>query len=90
MIEIVKVAGVESIGGFRLRIWFSDGSFGDHDFSSMAAEAGEMIEPLRDSEYFARAFTEMGVITWPNGFDIDSIELQREMAAAGELRRDAA
>jgi hypothetical protein len=32
----------------------------------------------------------MGVLAWPNGFDIDSIQLHREMKAAGELRRDTA
>lgn len=90
MIEIVKVVGIEPLGGHRARVRFSDGAFGDHDFSGMTQETGPMSEPLADPEYFARVFVEMGVPTWPNGFDIDAIQLHREMDAAGELRRDAA
>lgn len=90
MIEIVKIVGVDAVGAHRLLIHFSDGTFGEHDFAAMAAEPGPMIEPLRDADYFARVFVEMGVLTWPNGFDIDSIQLNREMLAAGELKREAA
>ena len=90
MIEIVKVVGVEPLGGHRLRLRFSDGSFGEHDFLPVIGEGGPMIAPLADAGYFARVFIEMGVLAWPNGFDLDSINLQREMEAAGELRRDAA
>jgi hypothetical protein len=90
VIEIVKVIGVEPLGGYRLNVRFSDGSFGEHDFASMVAESGPMLEPLSDPNYFARVFIEMGVLAWPNGYDIDSIQLQREMDAAGELHRDAA
>jgi Protein of unknown function (DUF2442) len=87
---MIKVVGIERLGGHRLRIRFSDGSFGEHDFAVMAAEPGPLLEPLRDSEYFARVFLDFGAPTWPNGFDIAPEWLRREMAAAGELRRDAA
>jgi hypothetical protein len=87
---MIKVVGIERLGGHRLRIRFSDGSFGEHDFFAMAAEPGPLLEPLRDHEYFARVFLDFGAPTWPNGFDIAPEWLRREMAAAGELRRDAA
>jgi hypothetical protein len=90
MIEIVKVTGVEPLGGHRLRVHFPDGSFGDRDFTTTVAGAGPMLEPLTNPEYFARVFVEMGVLSWPNGFDLDSIQLHREMDAAGELHRSAA
>jgi hypothetical protein len=90
MIEIVKAVGVEPKGEYRLLVHFSDGSFGVHDFSTMVNETGPMVQPLGDPDYFARVFVEMGVLTWPNGFDIDSIQLHREMAAGAELKRDAA
>jgi hypothetical protein len=48
-----------------------------------------MVEPLRDQNFFARAFVEMGVPTWPNGFDIDAIKLHMHMSEAGELHRAA-
>lgn len=46
-----------------------------------------MLEPLRDPDYFARAFIELGAPSWPNGFDLDPQNLHDEMKRAGELRR---
>lgn len=85
-----KITHLERLGGFRLRLRFSDGSEGVHDFSEMVSEAGPMLEPLRDEAYFARVFLEFGAPTWPNGFDIAPEWLRREMEAAGELRQVAA
>jgi len=86
MIQLTKVIKVESAGGFRLRVLFSNGREGVHDFSALVAKSGVMVEPLKDEEFFRRVFIEFGVLTWPNGFDFDSIALHDEMAAAGELR----
>jgi hypothetical protein len=90
MFQIVKVIEIRPLENFRLRIEFSDGSFGEHDFAPLVAEGGPMVERLRDPAFFARVYPEMGVPTWPNGFDIDAIKLHMDMAAAGELQRDAA
>jgi hypothetical protein len=49
-----------------------------------------MVEPLRAADYFARAFVEMGAPTWPNGFDVDPINLYMELRDAGALTRTAA
>lgn len=87
---LTKVANLEKLGGFRLRVRFSDGSEGVHDFATLVKEPGPMLEPLRDEAYFARVFLEFGAPTWPNGFDIAPEWLRREMAAAGELSRVAA
>ena len=87
---LTKVTRLEKIGRFRLRIRFSDGSEGEHDFGAMVNEPGSMLEPLRDPAYFDRVFLEFGAPTWPNGFDISPEWLRREMAAAGELARVAA
>ena len=85
-----KVTRLERLGGFRLRVRFSDGSEGTHDFSVMVKESGPMLEPLRDEAYFSRVFLEFGAPTWPNGFDMAPEWLRREMEAAGELSRVAA
>jgi hypothetical protein len=87
---LTKVLSLKKLGGFRLRIAFSDGSVGEHDFTSMVNEPGPMVEPLRDEAYFARVFLEFGAPTWPNGFDIAPEWLRREMEQAGELSREAA
>ena len=87
---LTKVTSLEKLGGFRLRVRFSDGSAGVHDFAALVNEPGPMLEPLRDEAYFARVFFEFGAPTWPNGFDIAPEWLRREMDAAGELTRVAA
>ena len=87
---LTKVTRIERLGGFRLRVWFNDGSEGTHDFAAMVREPGSAIEPLQDEAYFARVFLEFGAPTWPNGFDIAPEWLRREMDAAGELARVAA
>jgi hypothetical protein len=87
---LTKVTHLERLGGFRLRLRFSNGSEGVHDFSGMVNESGSMLEPLRDEAYFARVFLEFGAPVWPNGFDIAPEWLRREMEAAGELTQAAA
>jgi hypothetical protein len=84
MIDVVRV---KSLGGFRLRVEFSDGTAGERDFSAMVARSGEMLKPLKDPAFFARVFVELGAVTWPNGYDLDPIALHDRMAAAGELKR---
>jgi hypothetical protein len=87
---MIDVVSVKPVGGFQLRVAFSDGSVGVHDFSSTAARSGEMVQPLKDPVFFARVFVELGALTWPNGYDLDPIALHERMAAAGELSREAA
>jgi hypothetical protein len=87
MIDVVRV---KPLGGYRLRIEFSDGTSGERDFSAMVAREGEMLRPLKDPAFFARVFVELGALTWPNGFDLDTIALHDRMAADGELHRPAA
>jgi hypothetical protein len=90
MIELVKIVRLEKLGDFRLHLHFSDGTHGERDFADIVAEGGMMVAPLRDSGFFARAFLEGGILTWPNGFDLDSIALHDEMKQAGLLQRTAA
>jgi hypothetical protein len=81
---------IKKTGGFRLHLWFSDGSEGEWDFTRVVGERGPMVEPLKNPKYFARVFLQLGVLTWPNGFDLDSIALHDEMKAAGALGLSAA
>jgi hypothetical protein len=60
------------------------------DLSALIAEGGPMVEPLKAPDYFARVFVEMGAPTWPNGFDLDPINLYMELRDAGALTRNAA
>jgi hypothetical protein len=86
---MIDVISVKPMGGFKLRVGFSDGSAGVHDFSATAARDGEMVQPLKDPAFIARVLVELGALTWPNGFDLDPMALHDRMSAAGELSRQA-
>jgi len=49
-----------------------------------------MVAPLKSREYFERVFVEMGAPTWPNGFDLDPINLYIELRDSGALTTAAA
>ena len=85
MDEIVKVSRVKRLGTYRLKLWFTDGQAGEWDFSNLAGERGPMVEPFKDPAFFDRVFLEMGVLTWPNGFDWCADALHQDMQTAGAL-----
>ncbi|HSZ75693.1 MAG TPA: DUF2442 domain-containing protein [Rhizomicrobium sp.] len=87
-LSLIKVVKVEPLGGYRLRIRFSDGSVGERDFADIIAKGGPMLEPLRYVKYFMRVFTEFGAPTWPNGYDLAPNALYAEMSDAGLLRHE--
>ena len=89
MIEIVHVTDVKVIAPTSLRIRFSNGTSGVRDFADIIAEGGPMVEALRDPAVFQRVFVQLGVLTWPNGFDLDAIRLHDEMKLAGSLEQIA-
>jgi hypothetical protein len=90
MIELIKVVNAEALGGYRIRISFSNGDAGIRDFADVVKDGGPMIEPLRAPAFFARVFIQSGVLAWPNGLDLDAISLHQEMSDAGLLKRASA
>ena len=82
---MIDVIGLKRLGSYRLGVAFSDGSCGVRDFADIVAREGEMVRPLRSHDYFARVFIEQGALTWPSGYDVDSISLHQEMKEAGLL-----
>ncbi|HEY1632566.1 MAG TPA: DUF2442 domain-containing protein [Rhizomicrobium sp.] len=86
----LDVLQVRAYDGYKLWIHFSDDSEGVRDFTDILAEGGPMAEPLKSPDYFARAFVQSGMPTWPNGFDIDAINHYMEFRDAGALTRAAA
>jgi hypothetical protein len=64
--------------------------FGIHDISFMSLDSRTRL-PRFNQGYFARVLIEDGALTWPNGYDWDSVALHDEIKEAGLLRRvDAA
>ena len=87
---LVDVLRLRPLDGYRLWLHFTDGSEGVRDLSGVIAEGGVMVEPLKSKDYFDRVFVEMGAPTWPNGFDLDPINLYMELREAGALSSVAA
>ncbi len=86
-LPMVDVIRLKALPGHRLWLRFTDGREGVWDMSSWLAEDGPMVAPLRDPDFFARGFVEMGAPTWPSGFDIDPIHLYLRMRETGSLSR---
>jgi hypothetical protein len=87
---LTNVIHVESRGGHRLFVQFSDGTEGERDFSQLVKSEGPMVQPLKDPAYFARVFLDFGAPTWPNGFDMAPDALYYDMRQAGQLSRSDA
>jgi hypothetical protein len=66
---LTKITHLERLGGFRLRVRFSDGSEGVHDFSSMVNEPRTHAPAAAGPSFFARVFLEFGAPARPNGSD---------------------
>jgi hypothetical protein len=60
------------LADYRLAVTFMDGINGIADFSAVltAKECG-IFEALKDKACFDQVRLELGVVTWPNGADID-------------------
>jgi hypothetical protein len=71
MSELARVDDVETLGGFRLRLTFSDGLVRELDFTD--ALDGPVFDRLRDPAYFStsRVDRESRTLAWPNGVDLD-------------------
>jgi len=64
-------------GEHRLSLRFRDSLVAELDLSHWVKEQeGLMIEPLRDTTYFASVDLDDGVLTWPNGFDLDPLTVR--------------
>ena len=68
--EVPVVTEVKVIPPYTLEVHFSDGFCRQIDLTDELW--GEVFEPLKDPEFFAKAFVdeESGTVTWPNGVDL--------------------
>jgi len=69
---MVRIRGVETLGGFLVRLSLTDGSTREVDLGPYLN--GPVFEPIRgDTAFFqsVRVDQELGTIVWPNGADID-------------------
>ena len=77
--SIPHVITARHLGGHRVWLRFDDGTEGTLDLGDELW--GEVFEPLRDPDYFAR-FTVDHTLVWPNGADF-SPEFLHERVRSG-------
>lgn len=76
-----RVRAVNVLPGYRLSITCNDGTNGIVDMSALvnSADAG-MYAELRDTQMFQQVQVELGVLTWPNGADLDPSWVHEEIS----------
>ncbi|MEI6876890.1 MAG: DUF2442 domain-containing protein [Spirochaetota bacterium] len=80
---MLHVTSARYLGGFRIRLRFSDGEEGTVDLFSRLH--GEVFKPLRDPAFFARfrISPDSGTIAWENGTDLAPEYLESLLGRAG-------
>ena len=79
--RIPRVTSVKVLPPYSLRLSFDDGVQRDVDLADELW--GQVFEPLRDPEFFARVFIDHGTVAWPNGVDLDPLVLHGDFEPAG-------
>ncbi len=71
MKKLARIARVEAIGGFALRLTFTDGLVRELDLEPMLGHG--VLERLREPDMFAQVMVDpvAGTVAWPNGVDLD-------------------
>ena len=87
---MIKLVSIRPAGQAQLDLTFSDGSSGRWSAAALIERDTELTRPLREPDYFARAFVEAGALAWPNGLELSAHSLHRRLDEAGTLRRQAA
>jgi len=75
-----RIQALTVLPGRRLAITFQDGTQGVADLSAVltAPDCG-IFFALKDSAYFEQARLDLGVVTWPNGADLDPAWMYDEL-----------
>lgn len=80
-----RVAAVEPLADFRLRVRFLDGTEGVVNMEPLlrSTDAG-VFAVLADPEHFAEAYVDLGAVAWPGGLDLAPDTMYRSIKAHGE------
>lgn len=88
--EIHTIKKVAATAKFELVCTFENNVVKTFDFKPLFRKQGCMLEPLRNIDYFKKVFLEMGVPTWPNGYDICADVVYMEGKTVKQTRKPAA
>jgi len=80
-----RVAQVEALANFRLRVRFLDGTEGTVDMNGVVhSPAAGVFAALSDADRFAQLFVEHGAVTWPDVLDLAPDAMYRAIKLSGE------
>ena len=88
--EIHTIKKVIANSKYELKCTFENDVVKTFDFKPLLKKKGSMLEPLRSVDYFKKVFLEMGVPTWPNGYDICADVIYMQGKASKQLKKPAA
>jgi hypothetical protein len=80
-----RVADVEALPGYRLRVRFNDGAEGMVELGDFvnSASAG-VFAALRDEKVFREATVVLGAVTWPGNLDLAPDAMHRAIREHGK------
>ena len=80
-----RVADVEALPGFRLRVRFNDGTEGIVELTDFINSAGAgVFAALRDERVFREARLVLGAVTWPGDLDLAPDTMHRAISKHGK------
>jgi Protein of unknown function (DUF2442) len=80
-----RVAEVEALSGWCLRVRHNDGVTGIVDMSQLVhGERAGMFAALRDEALFAQVFLDLGAVAWPGEIDLAPDAMHDEIVAHGK------
>jgi hypothetical protein len=79
-----RVAEVEALSRFRLRVRFKDGTVGIVEMADFInSDAAGVFAALRDEKLFQQATVAVGAVTWPGELDLAPDAMHREIREHG-------
>jgi hypothetical protein len=78
-----QIVSAEALGGYRLRVGYSDGFVAEWDHADLLNATGPIAAQLHDPASFAQVAVSDGAQVWPNGYDVCPVTLRRVLTGAG-------
>jgi len=82
---MIKITNATYCREQTIKLEFSDGTWGEYNFSKLFIPETALTGPLRSETEFARFFLELGALCWPNGLEIGASSLQTRLRNAKAL-----
>ena len=82
---MIKIIKTETLSPCVIRLFFSDHSQGDYDFSTLLAQNTVLTQALQDVEFFKSHFLDLGALCWPNSLELSPNALYQELQNTGRL-----